>query len=150
MDPKAQSIIEGLQPYHRGQAYATHPLWRIHELNRIDKHRLLHSTATNQSGTQVRVPSAWSTAFQRGEIPSGAIESKGGEIKGRTEVAGWAWPIDAPLPVDPAEVGWGPALELTFDEGVPLVGGERVIATLGELYNYVVTDVLPPLVGFLK
>ena len=39
--PPAQAVIESLQPYHRGNAYATHPLWQIHSLNRIDKHRTL-------------------------------------------------------------------------------------------------------------
>ncbi len=150
MDPQAQSIIEGLQPYHRGQAYTTDPLWRIHELNRIDKHRLLHSTATNQSGTGVRVPSVWGRAFQAGMTPSGVIEAKSGEIHGRTEVAGWPWPVEVPLPANPADIGWGPTLQLTFEKSVPLVGGQAVIPTLGALYNYVVTDVLTPLVGFLK
>src|SRR5215210_7016679 len=42
MDPDAQTVIEGLQPYKRGNAYTDDPLWRLHELNRIDKHRLLH------------------------------------------------------------------------------------------------------------
>jgi hypothetical protein len=66
MDPKAQGIIEGLQPYHQRQAYTADPLWLIHELNRIDKHRLLHSTATSQASTDLRVPSAWATALQEG------------------------------------------------------------------------------------
>jgi|SRR5215212_2196849 len=38
--PDAQTIIEGLQPYQRGQHYAVDPLWVLHELSNIDKHRL--------------------------------------------------------------------------------------------------------------
>ncbi len=37
MRPKAQQEIDGLKPYKDGNP----PLWRIHELNRIDKHRTL-------------------------------------------------------------------------------------------------------------
>jgi hypothetical protein len=82
--------------------------------------------------------------------PPGFIEGKAGEIDGRTEVAGWPWPIGVPLPKDAAYVGFGPTLELTFDKSVPLIGGKAAIPALGTLYNYVITDVLPPLVGFLK
>jgi len=42
IDPDAQAVIESLQPYHRGNAYDTDPLWRLSELNNIDKHRVLH------------------------------------------------------------------------------------------------------------
>jgi len=45
LDPGAIEAIEGIQPYHRGPAYAEDPLWVIHELDRIDKHRRLNLTA---------------------------------------------------------------------------------------------------------
>lgn len=38
----AQEIIEGLQPYHKGMEFSAHPLYRLHHINRIDKHRSLH------------------------------------------------------------------------------------------------------------
>jgi hypothetical protein len=41
----AIKAIEGIQPYHRGAAYVQDPLWLIHELDRIDKHRRLNLTA---------------------------------------------------------------------------------------------------------
>jgi len=40
--PDAQAIIKELQPYHRGNDYARHPLWRLHDLCNIDKHRSLN------------------------------------------------------------------------------------------------------------
>jgi hypothetical protein len=43
--PDAIKAIEGIQPYHRGTADTEDPLWLIHELDRIDKHRRLHFTA---------------------------------------------------------------------------------------------------------
>jgi len=41
IQPEAQSIIEGLQPYHSGNSTVLHPLWMLHRLNIIDKHRQL-------------------------------------------------------------------------------------------------------------
>lgn len=50
VDPKGQTIIRSLQPHHRGQMYRDHPLWRIHELDRIDKHRRLVLCASRHTG----------------------------------------------------------------------------------------------------
>ncbi|MDP9238656.1 MAG: hypothetical protein M3P30_14880 [Chloroflexota bacterium] len=44
IDPDAQAIIEGLQPYHRGQDFRCDPLWMLYQLSNIDKHRLFHLT----------------------------------------------------------------------------------------------------------
>jgi hypothetical protein len=54
MDPAAGLAIKGMQPYHRGGSYATHPLWQLHELNRIDKHQTLAVCAveSRQDGRQ--------------------------------------------------------------------------------------------------
>ena len=43
----AISIIKSLQPYHRGDAFASSPLWVLNELWSIDKHRhiAMHSAA---------------------------------------------------------------------------------------------------------
>jgi hypothetical protein len=44
--PCAQAEIERLQPFHAGDpGYKKLPLWQLHELSRIDKHRLLLTTA---------------------------------------------------------------------------------------------------------
>ncbi|HEY2893167.1 MAG TPA: hypothetical protein VGJ16_03115 [Pirellulales bacterium] len=37
----ACAAIESFQPYHGFHPYPIHPLWIIHELNRVDKHRSL-------------------------------------------------------------------------------------------------------------
>ncbi|HEX5445732.1 MAG TPA: hypothetical protein VFW87_18030 [Pirellulales bacterium] len=48
IDPAAQAIIKGLQPYRRGDLYVTHPLWWLHEMRRVDFHRdLIVCTITN-------------------------------------------------------------------------------------------------------
>ena len=45
IDAKVRQAIKDIQPYHREAAYIEHPLWVIHELDRIDKHRRLNLTA---------------------------------------------------------------------------------------------------------
>jgi hypothetical protein len=42
VQPAVQAIIKGLQPYHAGQNAMLHPLWILHELSNISKHRRLH------------------------------------------------------------------------------------------------------------
>lgn len=39
--PAAQAEIERLQPFNRGHGAEDHPLWRIHQLSRIDRHRTI-------------------------------------------------------------------------------------------------------------
>lgn len=45
IDLNARLLIKGMQPYHLADAYMEHPLWIIHELDRIDKHRRLNLTS---------------------------------------------------------------------------------------------------------
>lgn len=33
IDPAARAAIKSIQPYHRGDAWRTHPLWLIHDLD---------------------------------------------------------------------------------------------------------------------
>jgi hypothetical protein len=51
--PQAQAFIETLQPYHRGTAFRDDPLWRLHELSRIDKHRLVHVVTADFDGVGI-------------------------------------------------------------------------------------------------
>lgn len=46
MPDEVETLIEQKQPYHWPRP-EDHPLWRIHDLNRIDKHRLLLQAHTN-------------------------------------------------------------------------------------------------------
>jgi hypothetical protein len=144
MDPAAQQIIESKQPYHAGPAYESELLWRLHELNRIDKHRLLHLHVATFGGFVFDPTRATNVA----SIGGGAIHSFGGHIDGRTQIA--RLPLE---PIDPREevhLGARPALDVVFAEGVPLVAGESVLTTAFRLYNHVATDVTPPLAAFLK
>ncbi len=51
IDPTAQTIIEGLQPYYRRDGpIDLHPLWLLHELSNEDKHAALHFTGAVATG----------------------------------------------------------------------------------------------------
>lgn len=67
IDPKAREAIKGIQPYHRKTAFAQDPLWMIHELDRIDKHRRLNLT-TYALGSVAINPPRGSTTMQIGEL----------------------------------------------------------------------------------
>lgn len=138
MDPRAQTIIEGLQPYQRGAAYVDDPLWLLYELSRIGRHRFLYPAAAFSLGF----------AMSRGtrnvaSMGPGIIHSYGGLIEGRTQVA--RLPI---TPIDPSQdvhMDITPVLGISFARGTPLVAEKPLVDTLATIYNHIVTKVLPPL-----
>lgn len=52
---EAQAVVESLQPFLDPNPQQ-HPLWRLSELNNIDKHRLLHVTSLSGAGGVAFVP----------------------------------------------------------------------------------------------
>jgi len=145
IDPDAQAVIEGLQPYCLGVDFRSHQLWRLHELARVDRHRLLHLSVIYSGGILWNPRSHLNMAA----IGQGVIVSHGGEIEPgkRTEVA--RVPV---VPVDPKErvyMNIKPALDVVFGAETPIAAGESVPTVLGGIYNYVVNDVLAPLEPFL-
>lgn len=148
IDPKAQTVIEGLQPYNRGN-FEEDPLWLLNALNVIDKHRTIHVAGV---------------AFQGAELPPGRFTNLNGiglpgedvgisvlagiATEGRTKVAEWtARPVD---PSKEVHVGFIPRLDIAFDPSAPIVADQSLYNTLGDLYNYLLSDVFPPLLPFLK
>lgn len=144
VDPAAQTVIESLQPYHLGADFRTHELWRLYDLARVDRHRLLHLSVIHSGGVM------WNPAANLNvyTVGPGEIVSHGGEIEPgkRTEVA--RMPV---IPINPKErvyMDVKPALEIVFAADSP-AAGESVPEVLGRIYNYVINDVLPPLERFL-
>jgi hypothetical protein len=157
MDPAAQTIIEGLQPYKRGQAYETDTLWRLGQVNNIDKHRALHVATRVMTGATLPVngpnlpKSDWSTnvaAIGRADMQPFILEIGGGfAAKGRTRVA--RWPM---LPIDPSKkmhMNFKPVLGVAFAVGTPLVSDQPVLAVLDEIRDHIMGAVVPPLEPFL-
>ena len=153
MDPAAQAVIEGLQPYHRGNQYESDPLWQLSFLTNIDKHRTIHVVGTVMEGATMPVggPNLPVNVAALG-LASGEpfmLEIKGDiAAEGRTKVA--RWPM---IPIDPGKemhMGFKPVLDIAFDFATPLVGGKGTGITLGNLHDYLLSDVFPPLIPFLK
>jgi hypothetical protein len=143
LSPEAIAVIKGLQPYHRGHDYVTDPLWRLHELSVIDKHRLVHVVAAQFSGIGI--------AFGLGHdyrMGAGVVYSFSGTVDQRTLVGS--------LPLVPTKKGTKMhvkaqiPLDVAFGPDTPLIAGESVVRTLGELYNHIVGTVLPTLSPYLR
>ena len=142
----AQEVIEGKQPYHYGARFKTNPLWVVHELNRIEKHRMLHPVAMTLRDVRIPSPNRWSNVRS---VASGTLFIGKRRIEGRTQIA--RFPLE---PIDPsrvARVGIRPNnIGVVFADSVPLVGGKPVMDTLWRLYNHAVTEVVLPLRPFLE
>jgi hypothetical protein len=142
MAPGAQTAIEELQPYKRSNPFTDDPLWKLYELARFNRHRFLHPAVAAFSGVLLD-PSKITNAT----IGSGTIRVYEGFIEGRTEVA--RLPVQ---PIDPSQevyVDLNPSIGISFAKGTPVVAGEPMVEILSEIYNDIVTEVLPSLVPYL-
>lgn len=139
--PRAQAVIEDLQPYQRGASFIDDPLWKLHELSRLNRHRFLHPAIAAFSG-------AVFDYFNSSNARMGPqIHIHGGIVEGRTEVVRFG--IE---PVDPRQkvyVDFKPQLEIAFPEGTPVVSGKYIPEVLSEIYNHIVTVVVPRLSVYL-
>ena len=143
--PGAQAVIKGLQPYHRGKDFASDPLWVLHELSNIDKHRLLimahcHSTAMVMDVDRFRTEG-------NTIILAGPMNVYGGFIEGETEVLNCH-----AIPADPSRdmnvEFFRPLLDIGFKCG-SIVDGIGLTSVLGNIHSHILTDVIPPLSKFL-
>ena len=147
IDPKAQAEIERLQPYHLGNAFDQDPLWRLQELNNIDKHRVVHVAATVSTGTSLG-PDARSVNFAGFKL--GELQALGGALEGRTQILRLTGTLIPVVPGQPVRMNPFAVLEVVFDPATPLVGSAPVAPILDNMNDHIVSAVLPPLVGFLK
>jgi hypothetical protein len=63
VSPQVHAVIEQLQPFH-GKKPDKHPLFLLHELNRIDKHRILNTVVGNTH----RVEAVWTPGANIGLV----------------------------------------------------------------------------------
>jgi hypothetical protein len=139
--PEAQTIIQGLQPYHGGNNFKAHPLWALHELSNIDKHRkLLVGTLVSAAAPLIPERSFnygfTSDVDQRYDI---LLEPEAVIIRYSV------------VPRDPSKemhVEFGPMLEVVFNCGSS-VDGEYARAVLFNIFNFIEFRVIPPLIIFL-
>jgi hypothetical protein len=143
--PDAQAVVEGLQPYKRGNAYRSDPLWILHDLDRVNKHRLLHTTVASFSGISLDL----GRSVNAGHVSPGTIRSLDGTVETDTPIAEFP-PI---IPVDPSQpmhVEIKPMMDVAFARGTPGVAEEPVLKTLYGLYTHVRGTVVPALTPFLE
>lgn len=135
IDPRAQTFIEGVQPYQMGANFRDHPLWKLSHLVNTDKHRILHLSAAYAAGYTVR-----------NCVVSGTFTNEPRIVKNDTIAArlGTLRPID---PEKTVEMQVIPNMTIAFSDG--LLTNQLVIATLGTITNYVGNEVLTPLQKFL-
>jgi hypothetical protein len=141
--PRAQAIIKRLQPHNRGDEYASDPLWKLNELNNMDKHRAPHIT-------QVAI-SAWVDFADAPHLP-GTLHINLGPFEDGAEIASY-------IPHTPgATEGFDPKVHMDplltfgifFGEG-SAAPGWRCSDALRWIRSHIINKVLPPLVDpFLR
>jgi hypothetical protein len=122
LSPAAAAVIESFQPYHAGagDAYKTHPLWQLHKLDIVDKHRRV---AINESIVEAYFP----TLSKQSEFTRASGDNF-------FEIG---FPIDSP--VVPMHYHPTPIIHFGAAEEDLFVTPKR----LNELYDFVANEVLP-------
>jgi hypothetical protein len=144
--PDAQTAVEGLQPYHRGNKFRQHPLWILHELDRFNKHRLLHPAIA------FNVTANWLINMDQPTnihvLGPGVLQFWTGSVETDTPVAR----IYGLHPLDPdreMHMDIRPEIDIGFTADAPAAADMPVGAVLGGIYNYIIGDVLAALFKFL-
>jgi hypothetical protein len=139
--PRAQAIIKWLQPHNRGDKFTSDPLWKLNELNNMDKHRAPHIT-------QVAI-SAWADFADVPGLPK-TINLNLGPFEDGAEIASYTPHISAKAESFDPKVHMDPLLTfgIFFGEG-SAAPGWRCGDALRWIRSHIVREVLPPLVPFL-
>lgn len=139
MDPKAAALIEGMQPYQRGAAFRSDPLWQLQELSNIDKHRVLHVVAAFSSGLKwvVRDPKNWPFAPEPLRVFAGTINQE-------AVVARFVMRTSR----EDVEMQVSPTVFLSIDDSA---SGERkdICEVLRGIHDHIVNSVVAPLEPYL-
>ena len=112
-------------------AYGDDLLWILHDLDRLDKHRLVHLTALLLAGSHMGFGT-----FIVGEHMAGRLghTPEGGTILGRVR----------PDPGFPSKMNLAPEYQIVFDQG-GVCDGRPVVALLGDIRDYIIDTVLTQL-----
>ncbi len=140
IDPLAQADIEELQPYKRGNNFASDPLWVLHKLSNFDKHRLPHLTLVLRVATLHFIGDFVPVLPKDIEWTEGPLED--GAVVGR-------YPPPTGDPQEKVNVDFHPILSIGFGHGSPPVEGRWVLRVLGEIGEHITRKVLPPLTCYL-
>jgi hypothetical protein len=131
MHPRAQAVIARLQPHRRGDAYASDSLWQLHELSRVDKHRLLHTTVAGHAGTGIG-----------GTVAIASMRMFGGSTKPCTLVMDFTTPPGR-------QMNMKLSLTLGVQLGEGIAKGKDPVRSLRDVYGYITGTVIPLLDPYL-
>lgn len=134
--PDAIRIIENIQPYLSGD-YTVHPLWVLHELNNIDKHRMITSVVLSRQLTDVRV--------RNGKLIRARIQPRGPLVDGAVICF---VKVEAENPILEPNVEVDFAIDVGFDD-TPVVAYESVRGWLSAILEFVKRNVMDGLRGYL-
>ncbi len=138
MSPEATTIIEGLQPHVRGEDYVNDPLWILHDLARIDRHRLLHLTVAQLEGIGVGGDNL--------HVVQMMLQGVGPDVQDGTELGRCiVRPID---PGRPVHMKVTPEPQIIFKEGPR--AGRAVLSELRAIRQDIQERVVSALEGFLS
>jgi hypothetical protein len=124
--PSVRAFVETLQPYHSGDDARSHPLWVLSELDRIDKHREVHTVHFAAVASEIGIvslqPGSWFEAGESGPVEDGTVLAR----------------VYTPVSVIKNEV----AVNLKFSHGVAIMETETtpqlpLLATLADIRNAV-------------
>lgn len=137
IDPKARTIIEGLQPHLRGKSYADDPLWQLYEVARLDRHRFVHLTVATLQGIGLGGDNLHVEEMEIfGVDPTAGDDTELGYASVR--------PID---PGRPMQMNVTPEPQVVFKEGA--WAGQSVLDMLTEIRGHIENEVVTPLAPFV-
>jgi hypothetical protein len=128
LPPEARSEIERMQPYQTASNPRRTYLWALHELNRIDKHRLLHVVHLTVHGSDFvwKSPDGGVISVRTAEAPAGGFV-KGAEI-GRYSLGEGASPDDVNKNLRLAsDIRFGPGIHFPEAQNESVAGLLRLI-----------------------
>lgn len=137
MPPGAQGFIESVQPYEAGPTdYVKHPLWIVHELDRVDKHQESLAVAAAIPTSNLSIGThGQSVHIKTMEIRQIVGETHDGQILGFWELEPGSSDFDAQGQF---------ARAIALGDGTPLPGSP-LIATLRQVWEQCNTKIITPL-----
>ncbi len=113
LSPAALTVVEEIQPFHASGKSEGHPLWVLHELCNIDKHRSLNLTNTALGASKLTVTPSGGVTLRASQITAD------GPVQDGTELARWAVDVASKGKIElDGEIG----IDVAFDEAGPAKG----------------------------
>jgi hypothetical protein len=143
-DPRAQALVERAQPYRGKHGFRTHPLWLLHDLDRISKHRLLHTTVGLSTAT------VWDRTRTTNIrlIGPGLIQVLTGPVEADTPI-GRVYGLH---PIDPSldmHMEISPSLVVALSEQASIPAAAPVVELLGTIATLMRDELFPRFAPYL-